>query len=164
MFSPHIGASLQGSRGTLVTYCPVQRFCDSMRTLWDTEVMAGGAHSTLDSSYIQQRPSVVTLDGCVFSDWHIQTHFIRDKSKKTWQMVTVPCLDFFFKRIKNGCLRSLPGNHSYPPPIFQTQRCKHSHVHSYTLSTEAITHGQIVWHAHIHTRTWVRDQTNVRGK
>lgn len=123
---------------------------------------------------------------------HSCFHFIRDKSKKTWQMVTVPCLILkrLLLRIENGCCRgdeksSLPANRTISPSFLfhtHTHGCKHSRVHSYTQSTEVsnytYTHGKknkknrekkikkVGTHTrpHIHTGTWVRDQANVRGK
>lgn len=85
-----------------------------MRRLWEAEVTGDGARRSQhvgDSSYIQRRPgrcqslSLGRLCFCFFSGPTTSVtgtfrlsyscfHFIRDKSKKTWQMVTVPCLIF----------------------------------------------------------------------
>lgn len=118
-------------------------------------LMLPGAHSPLGSSYIwAEAQRCQAWPQTAFRVRHIQALVLitsilqRDKSqkKKTWQMVAVPCLIFklLFQASKPGRRWEVftpSSSYDIAPPsssscLFHTQRCKHSHVHSYAQSTE----------------------------
>ena len=148
------------SRVKLVTDCLLQLSAIAWRNYGRLKwlEMVWGAHSTLDSSYIQaearrcqslSRTAVfkgpTTSVTGTFRLTHFSFHYeIKVRKRGKWSQYHVWFFFFFLKRLlehQKQTLRgdeksSLPANHTTPHLLIffsflvHTQRCKHSRVHS----------------------------------